>query len=150
MTPAAVAPSISLPTTVQHAPSNDASPNGWLASLLSIAHKALPAQLALASPKPTAPPHPVIVSRILLNRQAAPTCGYVDADICVSPVPFAWRRCQLTDGSLACHVLRRFDMRVKYHQLGPLLLRRCPELYHTDHLPQLYSRDCKLRFQLPV
>ena len=149
-TPGAVAPSITLPTTVHHAADNDASPDGWLESLLSSAKKALPAQLALASPRPTASPDPLIVPRILLNRQAPQTCGYVNANICVSLVSSTSRRGQLTNRSLTYHMLRRFDMRVKHYQLGPLLLRRCPGLHHTDHLPRLYGRGWKLRFNLPV
>ena len=92
-TPGAVAPSITLPTTVHHAVNNDASLKGWLESLLSGAKKALPAQLALASPRPTASPDPLIVPRILLNRQAAQTCGYVNANICMSPVSSTSGRC---------------------------------------------------------
>ena len=86
LTPAAVAPSIPQPT-VQHAVNRDASPNGWLGSLLSIANKALAPELALASPTPTAPPHTLIISRILLGRQSQQTCGYIDANICVSLYP---------------------------------------------------------------
>lgn len=150
LTESVVAPSILKPT-VQHTDNSHASSNNcWLGSLLSIANKALAPQLALASPRPTAPPHPLIVSRILLNRQTAQTCGYINADVCMFLYPSCLKEMPLTNRSLTCHVLPRLHMRVKYNQFGPLLLRRCTKLHHTDHLPRLDSRVCKLRSGLPI
>ena len=41
------------------------------------------AKLPLASPQPTAPPHPRDLARQLYQRQnTAETCGYVDGDYC--------------------------------------------------------------------
>ena len=150
LTKPAVAPSISKPTVQHTVNSHESSNNGWLGPFLSIANKALAPQLALASPRPTAPPHPLIVSRILLNRQAAQTCGYINADICMFPYPSCLKEMPLTGRSLTCRVLGRLHMRVEYNQFGPLLLRRCTKLYNTDHLPRLDSRVCKLRSGLPI
>ncbi len=48
--------------------------------------------MAQVSPSPTAPPHPLLVSRKIYQRQTSQTCGWVDGQICTFTIyPFCQR-----------------------------------------------------------